>query len=347
MSIECGDMSLKEIEKERYSRQVLLNEIGEHGQKKLLESSALVIGCGALGGIIANNLARAGVGHLIIVDRDIIELNNLQRQTLFDENDIGSPKAFSAANRLRRVNSEIRIDGHIDDVNSRNVEKYVRSCDIVVDGTDNMFTRFLANDACVKNGVPWIYGGAVGTHGMTMNIIPKKTACFRCIAPNLPPRGTMPTCDTVGVLNAITTIIAAIQSNEALKILTGKPSSTSLISIDIWNHEYKVLKITMNKSCMCCSKGQYSYLEGEKEDVVTTLCGSNSIQISPQHNPNFSFQRMSERLRKISDTKVTDQFVTFGADQYRITVFKNGRAIIKGTTDEKIARSLYAKFVGT
>jgi len=339
-------MPLSENDRTRYSRQILLEEIGEDGQNLLVESSALVIGCGALGGVIANNLVRAGVGHLIIVDRDVVELSNLQRQTLFQEKDIGNPKAMSAVEKLQKMNSDIEIEAHIEDIHSLNIEEFIKKRDIILDATDNMETRFLINDACVKHGIPWIYGGAIGTHGMTMAVVPGITACLRCIAPKLPLPGTLPTCDTVGVLNSITTIIGSIQSNEALRILTGKPAANTLISVDVWNHEYKQWEIEKNEHCRCCNHRDFEYLDSGKTDMVTTLCGSNSVQITPVAGSGFSFKDLSERLKRFDGTEVNDIFIKFRSDGYQLTIFANGRTIIKGTTDLNLAKSLFAKYIG-
>ena len=232
-------MALSERSLKRYSRQTLLDVIGTEGQEKLVNSKAVVIGLGALGGIISTALARAGVGNLKILDRDYVELDNLQRQILFDENDIDSPKAVAAVAKLEKMNSDIKIDSVITDVNFSNIEYLIEGADVVVDGTDNMETRFLINDACVKNNIPWVYGGAIGTTGMTMNIIPGKTACFKCFVNKIPQPGTLPTCDTAGVINAIPLVIGSIQSVEALKIILGQPDlNEHLIIYDIWQHDF-------------------------------------------------------------------------------------------------------------
>ena len=218
---------------DRYSRQILLKYIQEKGQEKLASSSTAVIGCGALRTTIANNLARAGIGYICIIDRDIVELNNLQRQNLFDEDDIGFTKAGVAAEKLRKINSEIRIEPIVDDVSYKNIEHAIKNMNVVLDGTDNMLVRFLINDACVKHNIPWIYGGAIETYGMTMNIIPHKTPCFRCLIQDLPEAGSLPTCDTVGVLNSIPGIIGSIQSTEPLKILLGEEINNGILTYDV------------------------------------------------------------------------------------------------------------------
>ncbi len=247
----------------RYTRHMLLPEIGKNGQNRLLKSSAVVIGCGALGSITLNMLVRAGVGRVRAVDRDVVELNNLHRQTLFDEKDIGKPKAIVAAEKLRKVNSEIRIDSVVKDVDHSNIENLIKDMDIVLDGTDNMETRFLINDACVKHGISWIYCGAVGTYGMTMNIIPNKTPCFRCVFPTLK-AGVLPTCDTVGVLNTVPAIMGAIESTEALKVLLEKNVSTKLLICDVYKQNFSFVKVRKKKNCECCAKQNFEFLNPEK-----------------------------------------------------------------------------------
>jgi len=238
----------------RYSRQVILENIGEDGQAKLLKSSVAIVGCGALGTIAANNLARAGVGKLIIIDRDFVELNNLQRQMLFDENDVGTPKAVAAAEKINAINSEIEVNPVIKDLNYTNVEELIGNVDLVIDGTDNIQTRMLVNDLCVKNDIPWIYTGAIGTSGMSMNILPGK-ACIRCLYPGVPKAGSLPTCDTMGVLNTITVIMGSIETTEAIKILLGfyddeKSSNSNLIVYDTWNHSFDSIKVKKNANAV-------------------------------------------------------------------------------------------------
>lgn len=339
-------MSLSKTEKGRYSRQIILDEIGEEGQEKLMKSSAIIVGCGALGSVIANNLARSGIGNIQIVDRDLVEVNNLQRQTLFDENDIDRPKAIVGAEKLAMVNSDITIKAVVEDLNHTNIEKIIETCDVVIDGTDNMETRFLLNDACVKNGIPWIYGGAIETQGMSMNIIPGKTPCLRCIVSDLPGAGSLPTCDTVGVLNTIPAVIASIECTEALKILLGKPASKELLIYDIWKHEFQAIKVKKNDKCECCANHNFEFLNGEKKELLTSLCGSNAIQITPYRKEGLPFEKLAQNLRKVGSVHVTEFLIKFEAGQHKLIIFRNGRTIIYGTTDEKIARSLYAKYIG-
>ena len=330
----------------RYSRQTLLKSIQKEGQKKLANSHVVVIGCGALGTTIANNLARSGVGHIKLIDRDIIELNNLQRQNLFNEHDVGLPKASIAAEKLKDVNSEIKIDSVIDDVTHKNIENLIKDVDVVLDGTDNMLVRLLINDACVKHNIPWVYGGAIETYGMTMNIIPNKTPCFRCIIPDLPDAGLLPTCDTVGVLNSIPTIISSIQSTEAIKILLKKDVNKDLLIYDVWSHDFQKIRIKKRKHCECCGKHNYEFLNAEKKETMISLCGRGAIQIIPAKSMKISFEELAKKLQKLGEVENREIILRFRIPKYELNVFRNGRTIIIGTNDKKIAKSLYAKYIG-
>lgn len=335
---------------ERYSRQVLLREIGEEGQKRLLESTVAIIGCGATGSVVANNLTRAGIGKILIIDRDFVEPNNLQRQMLFDEDDVGVPKAIAASEKLRRVNSDVEIEDIVKDLNHTNAEKIMSGMDLVLDGTDNMQTRFLVNDVCVKNGIIWIYAGAVGTHGMTMPIIPGTTPCLRCFLPDAPEPGSLPTCDTVGVLNTITSIIASIESTEAIKILLGNKTTSNaesnLIVYDAWSNTFENMRMMREKGCRCCVEHKFDFLNAEKREIITSLCGRNAIQITPADAEEISLDDLAPKLERLGDVRYNKFILIFKAGREEISIFKDGRAIIKGTDDEKIARSLYARYIG-
>jgi len=331
---------------ERYSRHILLKEIGEKGQVKLSKSSVVIIGCGALGTAIANILVRAGVGEIQIVDRDIIEMSNIQRQSLFDEKDVGLPKAWVAAKKLRKVNQKIKIKSVIEDLNNSNIEGVIESADLVIDGTDNMETRFLINDVCIKHKIPWIYGSAIGTYGMSMNILPDSTPCFRCIFPKLPDAGALPTCDTAGVLNTIPSIIGSIESTEALKILLGKNINSNLLIYDVWAHDFQSVKIKKNSKCECCVKHNFEFLNAKKKTRIVSLCGENAVQITPAKTGMLSFESLAQKLQKSGKVEVTNFFLKFTVDSYQINIFKSGRAIVYGTNNEKTAKSLYAKYVG-
>lgn len=333
----------------RYSRQTILQNIGEEGQKKLSQSSVAVVGCGALGTVAANNLARAGVGKIIIIDRDFVELNNLQRQMLFDENDVDEPKAIAAARKLQSINSEIEIKPVVKDLNHTNVEEILGEADLVLDGTDNILTRMLVNDVCVKQGKPWIYTGAIGTSGMTMNILPGK-ACLRCLYPTIPKIGSLPTCDTMGVLNTITVIMGSMETTEALKILLGNDydgTDSSLRIYDAWNNSFDEVLVRKNEECPCCVEKNYEYLDTEDREVITSLCGRNAIQITPADPKELSLDEMAAKLKPLGEIKNTPFILIFKTEKEEISLFKDGRAIIKGTNDEKVARSVYARYIGT
>jgi len=330
----------------RYSRQILLHKIQKEGQEKLAESRVIIIGCGALGTNIANNLARCGIGKLTVVDRDIIELNNLQRQNLYDEKDVGLPKASTLSEKLQKINSDIQIDAIIDDINHKNIEKIIKKSDIVLDGTDNMLTRFLINDACVKKNKPWIYGGAIETEGMTMNIIPHKTPCLRCLIENNPRPGSLPTCDTIGVLNTIPNVIANIQSTETLKIILNKDINYGLIVYNIWFHDFNNYNIKKRKNCKCCGNHDFEYLKKEKKEDILSICSSGAIQITPEKRMSVSFEDLAVRLNKVGTIDVHSMVLRLKLKEYEINIFRDGRAIIMGTDDKKIAKSLYAKYIG-
>jgi adenylyltransferase/sulfurtransferase len=331
---------------DRYSRQILLKDIHEKGQEKFLNSSIAVIGCGALGTTIANNLVRTGIGYIRVVDRDIVELNNLQRQNIFNENDIGSSKAEVIAERLRKINSEVRIEPIADDVNYENVERIIENMDVIVDGTDNMLVRFLINDACVKHDIPWIYGGAIETYGMTMNIIPHETPCFRCLVQYLPEAGSLPTCDTVGVLNSIPGIIGSVQSTEALKILLRKDVNKGLLTYDVWVHDFKNIIIKKRENCECCGKHNFEFLQAKKRVTMISLCGKGAIQITPVNDVEISFEDLGKKLQKLGAVDYHKLVLRFKIPDYELNIFKNGRTIIIGTNDKKIAKSLYTKYIG-
>ncbi|TET71498.1 MAG: NAD(P)H-binding protein [Candidatus Aminicenantes bacterium] len=335
---------------DRYSRQVILPNIGEEGQKTLLKSKIAIIGCGALGTVVANNLVRAGVGKISIIDRDFVELNNLQRQILFDEDDIGVPKAVAAAEKLKRVNSDVEIKAMVKDLNHMNAEKIVSGVDLVLDGTDNMQTRFLINDVCVKSKIPWIYTAAVGTYGMMMTIVPGRTPCFRCLLPDVPEPGSLPTCDTAGVLNTIPAIIASIESTEAIKILLKEKMTTNaesdLIFYDVWSSTFEKVTEMRDKRCRCCVEHKFDFLNAAKEEIITSLCGRNAIQITPVKSAAISFKSLAERLKRLGEVRFNNFILVFKERDKEISLFKDGRAIIKGTDDEKVARSLYARFIG-
>ncbi len=338
------------MELERYIRQTIFSRMGEEGQGKLLASSVVIIGCGGLGCNIATLLTRAGVGHIRVVDRDYVELDNLHRQVLFDEEDIerGLPKAIAAVEKLRKVNSQVEIEPLVADVHYRNVEEIIVDMDLVLDGTDNFETRYLINDACVKHDTPWIYGGAVGSYGMTMNIIPHQTPCLRCLFVQIPPPGTTPTCDTVGVLGAVPALIGAIEANEALKLLTGKGKpNEGLIHIDLWENSFEIFQVARQETCPACGQGKFEFLEAKEVAMVTSLCGRNAVQITPVTEVTISLPALAKRLQAIGEVTFNEFMLRFQVNDYLVTIFPDARAIIRGTSDETVARNLYAKYIGT
>lgn len=334
---------------ERYSKQILFDEIGEEGQKKLSESKVVVIGCGALGTVIANNLARSGVGYIRIVDRDYVELSNLQRQILFDEEDIKNslPKAIAAEYKLKKINTNIIVESIIKDVNSSNILTICKDMDLILDATDNLNIRYLINDVSIKLNIPWIYGAVIGSIGMTHTIIPKQTPCLRCIMPDIPPAGSVDTCDLVGVLNSIVNIIASIQSTEAIKLLIGKTEAVikDLRYIDVWNNDFEVMKINHKEDCPACSNNKLEFLNRNLQDV-TFLCGKDSVQVNPMNN-DISADSIVGRLEASGiEVRRNNFFLKFEVEDVEFTLFYDGRAILKNISDTIKAKILYGKYIG-
>lgn len=336
---------------ERYSRQILFNEIGRAGQERLLNSRVLIVGCGALGASHAEMLSRAGVGNLRIVDRDFVEYTNLQRQTLFKEEDAENrmPKAAAAKQRIGEINSEINVEAIIADVNNSNVESLIGGCDLVMDGTDNFQVRYLLNDACVKRGTTWIYGAAVSSYGTTMTVIPGETPCLRCIFEEMPDAGSSPTCDTAGVIMPIIASVSAVQVTEALKLLTGKRDSLhrSLMQIDVWENDWRKIKLAAPQpDCPTCGKQNFEFLDADNQEFAAVLCGRNAVQIAPPRSAELDLEQLAEKLKTIGEVKQNEYLLRFIVDEKEVTVFNDGRAIIKGTDDISAARSVYARYVG-
>lgn len=334
----------------RYSRQTLLSEVGQEGQEKLLSSTVALVGCGALGTAIASGLTRAGVGHIKIVDRDYVELSNLQRQTLFDERDVteGLPKAVAAVEKLRKINSEIHLESLVTDLNSFNVERILDGVNLVVDGTDNFEARFLINDACVKYGLSWVYGAVIATYGVTMSIVPGRTACLRCLLRDQPPPGTVPTCDTVGVLGAAARVIGALEVAQVLKLLLdgGQEYWSHLTQVDVWTGEWLRIQVEQDPECPTCGQGDYEFLEAKEGTFVTSLCGREAVQVSIRGDVTLSLPQLAERLSTSGEVRLNAYMLRCEVEGYDIAVFPNGRAIIKGTIDETEARTVYAKYIG-
>ena len=326
--------------------------IGAEGQRHLRGARVVIIGCGALGSAQAEALARAGVGHLRIVDRDFVEASNLQRQTMFTESDARErlPKAVACVNRIALINSEIEAEAEVLDVNHTNVERLIKDCDVVLDGTDNFATRYLINDACVKHRVNWIYGAAVASYGVTMTVRPHVTPCLRCVLEEAPPAGSAETCDTAGVIMPIISLVTAVQVSEALKLLVGQTERlhNSLMQFDVWSNEWRriALKSPM-PGCLTCGVGRYETLEAEGADFTAVLCGRNAVQVSPPKPSRINLVELAEKLRALGEVKVNEYLLRFRAGDYELTVFEDARSIVRGTDDMTTARTLYAKYVGT
>jgi adenylyltransferase/sulfurtransferase len=337
----------------RYDRQARYAPLGDEGQQRLEKSRALVCGCGALGSVVAETLVRAGVGFVRIVDRDFLELNNLQRQVLYDEKDVadGLPKAIAAANKLGRINSEVQIAPVVADVTHHNIGELAADVDAIVDGTDNFATRFLLNDFAVKHAKPWVYGGCIGAEGQTMTILPGETACLACLMSDVPPPGTTPTCDTAGIIGPIVNVIASIESAEALKILSGHRDAVSrrLTIIDLWDNQVRAVdlgRLRDNGDCRVCKHSEFAWLSGERGDTSAVLCGRNAVQLSAAKNTNASLDEIAARLMGVGNVQRNSFLLRLTVDDYVITVFPDGRTIIGGTNDVATARSLHARYIG-
>lgn len=333
----------------RYAKQVLFAPLGKEGQDRLARSRVLIVGLGALGSTLANHLARAGVGYLRLCDRDFVELDNLQRQVLYDEEDVRAnlPKAAAAAARLQRINSEVDLDPRVCDVNYSNAEDLVRDVDLALDGTDNFETRFLLNDACVKLGKPWVYGGCVGSYGMVMTVLPGEGPCFACLIGDLPAPGSSPTCDTAGVLGMAVGVVASVQACEALKILAGRRESLAagLQTFDLWHNSPQLLKVSRNPECPVCVRRSFRHLESTAS-AATSLCGRNAVQISPPPGSTIDLAETERKLSPLGKVRRNAYLLKFSADGCELTLFPDARAIIQGTDDLARARSLYARYVG-
>ena len=337
--------------RERYSRQILFRGIGEQGQKNLAACKIAIVGCGATGSALAGLLARAGVGTLRIIDRDYVEPSNLQRQSLFDESDAAEslPKAIAAARKIASFNSQIIVEPKVEDLVPLNVKALLEGTDLILDGTDNFETRYLINDYAVDRSLPWIYSAAVGSYGVTLNIVPGQTACLACLFPDSP-RGVVETCETSGILNSAVNLVASIAATEAMKFVVEGVSSPrlrrTLLSFDVWTNEHAEISAAKQRTgCRACGERSFVHLAGEGRPHIT-LCGRNSVQIHERQRP-IDFAEMDLRLRPHGVVRHNDFILKFWHEPYEMTLFPDGRAIIKGTTDTAVARSLYARYVGS
>jgi adenylyltransferase/sulfurtransferase len=334
---------------DRYSRQMLFSGIGPAGQGRLASARVAIVGCGATGSAIASLLARAGVGTLRIIDRDYVETSNLQRQSLFDEADAAEslPKAIAAARKIAAFNSQVLVEPQVADLTPANIDSLLAGVTLILDGTDNFETRYLLNDFAVSRSVPWIYTAAVGSYGVTLNVLPGKTACLACIFPDAP-RGALETCETAGILNSVVNLAASISATEAVKLLVGAEDRVrrTLLSFDVWtNEQAEVGAANPRPGCRACGQRDFVHLAGEGRPHIT-LCGRNSVQIHERHRP-LDFAALTARLKPLGTVRHNDFVLKFFPEPYEMTLFPDGRAIIKGTTDTAVARSLYARYVGT
>ena len=340
---------------DRYSRQMRFAPLGEAGQRKLLDSRVLLVGCGALGTVLAETLTRAGVGHLRIVDRDFVETTNLQRQVLFDESDVVAqlPKSVAAVEKLRRINSHITLEPIVADVDCRNIRELARDVNLILDGTDNFETRFLINDLSLEAGIPWVYGGCIGSHGQFMAVLPGQTACLRCVIESPPEAGTTETCETAGILGPTVNIIASWQALLAIKILSGRKDEVpqALTVIDLWDHTFRTLDVSglrENGDCPACRYGERLWLNGQSGSRSTVLCGRNSVQLIPSTQATLSLDELTSKWQGCG-TITRNAYLarlSLSGNETEITVFRDGRAIIRGTQDAAAARALYSRYVG-
>lgn len=349
--LEHEGATAKDKFEERYSRQILFRGIGAKGQQRLAAGRVAVVGCGATGSALASLLARSGVGELRIIDRDYVEASNLQRQSLFDERDASEslPKAVAATRKIALFNSDVKLEARVEDVVPGNIEALLEEMDIILDGTDNFETRYLINDYAVKASVPWIYAAAVGSYGVTLNVVPGKTACLACLFPDSP-RGMVETCETSGILNTAVNVVASVAASEALKLLLGGAAlerlRETLWSFDVWTNDHAEIAAGKPRAgCRACGERNFVHLAGEARPHIT-MCGRNSVQIHERARP-IDFAEMQRRLETLGTVRHNEFVLKFWREPYEMTLFSDGRAIIKGTTDTGIARSLYARFVGS
>lgn len=337
---------------QRYAKQTRFAAIGEKGQARLTESHVLLCGCGALGSFLATLLTRAGVGKLTIVDRDFVELSNLQRQVLFTEADVADrqPKAIAAARYLRQVNSSISVEPEVADLTSDNLARLAIGCDLIVDGTDNFETRLLINDYAVREQVPWVYGGVIGAEGRVMPIVPGESACLACLIAEPPAPGDSPTCDSAGVLGPAVGVVASLQATEALKLLIGAGDCLAhgMTVIDLWEGTSRRLAVPRDADCACCGKRDFAWLNGQRGSRAVVLCGRGSVQISPTAgSPPIDLQAMRAKLAALGEVTSNPYLLRLNFEGHDITLFADGRAIIGGVDDEAAARSLWARCLGS
>jgi adenylyltransferase/sulfurtransferase len=335
----------------RYSRQELFAGVGREGQERIRAASVVVVGCGALGSALADTMARAGVGRLRIVDRDFVEAGNLQRQSLFDEEDAAAalPKAVAAERRLRRVNSDVRVEAVVADLVPENAAALLGGAQVVLDGTDNFEARFLVNDVCVRDRIPWVYGACVGSYGLALAVRPGVTPCLRCLMEQMPPPGSGPTCDTAGVIAPIVQVVAGIQGGEALKLLVGRPESLlpGVATVDLWQGTFEVMDLRGKPPwCPACTEGRFEYAQAGGTGTAV-LCGRDAVQLRARPGARVDLPALADRLRAVAEVRSNEYLVRFTADGHEVVVFADGRAIVKGASDTAQARALFARYVGS
>jgi molybdopterin/thiamine biosynthesis adenylyltransferase len=342
-----------DVDLARYARQMLFPPLGAAGQRRLLGSRVTLVGCGALGSALANTLVRAGVGHLRIVDRDFLELDNLHRQVLFDEPDLAEdlPKAEAAARKLRRINSTVEIEPVVADFNPESAARLCHDADLILDGTDNLETRFLINDVAVKLARPWVFGACLAAEGLVLAIRPRQTPCLRCIWDAPPAPGTLPTCETAGVLGPLVHVVAGLQATEALKLLLGRTDQLygALLAVDVWSGRLRRINVQPaydEGDCPCCKRGQLDYLTGRQVSTTTTLCGRGAVQVFPAAAGTVDLRALASRLSGVGRVHLSDYLLRLSLDEYSVTLFPDGRAIIQGTSDPAVAKSIYARYIG-
>jgi len=330
---------------DRYSRQLLFAGIGRTGQQKLLDARVTIVGCGALGSFQAAALARAGTGNLRVIDRDYVELSNLQRQWLFDEADAAEavPKAVAAKRQIARVNSGVQVEAVIADLTSANAGELLEHSEVILDGTDNFETRYLLNDYCVREGIPWFYGGALGSYGIAMPVVPGRTACFACVYPE-PPSGAQPTCETSGILGTVTALVASLQVSAAMKWIASGEVSAGIATVDVWSGEIRrIAQPPPDPGCRPCGRREFTWLESRRRAPIS-MCGRNAVQIHELTRP-LDLAELASRLRPLGEVRSNEFALRFETPPYLLTVFADGRVIVKGTTDTGLARSLYARYI--
>ncbi|OYW18906.1 MAG: thiamine biosynthesis protein ThiF [Planctomycetales bacterium 12-60-4] len=340
---------------ERYSRQARFAGLGPQGQAKLMRGRAVLCGCGALGTVLAETLVRAGIGSLRIVDRDFVEISNLQRQVLFDEVDVAAqlPKAIAAAQKLSRINSSVRVEPIVADINHHNIRELFADVDVILDGTDNFETRFLMNDAALELGTPWTYGGCVGSHGQTFTIFPGQSACLRCVIESPPEPGSSETCDTAGVLGPAIQVVASLQAIAAMKLLSGQADQIAqrMTIIDVWDGTFRTVNLANVReraNCPACIQGERKWLQGDASSLTTVLCGRNAVQVTPASPAQLDLPAFARRWADLGRVMSNPFLVRLNASagDLEVTLFRDGRAIVKGTDDPTAARTAYAKYVG-